>query len=231
MFFRLRPARAILSDSNPELINVFRVVRDDPNPLMRALDKHHPHRRNKAYYYRLRDEVNVESLSAVDRAARSIFLNKTCYNGLYRVNARGQFNVPFGRYENPTLYDSESIAAASQALRGKIIDVGDYRDFCGYPSAGDFVYLDPPYQPLSPTASFTAYTKAPFDEENQKALSEIFRTLDKRGCVVMLSNSATDVVKNLYRDYRIEVLKATRPISSRVAGRGEIDEFLVMNYG
>jgi len=229
VFFHLRPDRAILSDLNPELIHAFLVVRDDPEGLMAALDKHFPHRKSPDYYYRIRRQ-NPSGLSATERAARTIFLNKTCYNGLYRVNAKGEFNVPFGRYKNPSLYDRDNILACSRALQGKIITVGDYRDICKYAREGDFVYLDPPYQPLSTTANFTSYTKDAFGEADQKGLASVFRELDDRGCKVMLSNSATDFVKSLYQGYRIETLKATRAINSKPSGRGAIDEFLIMNY-
>src|SRR5207249_1876426 len=140
VFFHLRPDRAILADSNPELINVFQVVRDDPEGLLAALDRHCPHRKSETYFYKVRKQ-NPAELSVVERAARTIFLNKTCYNGLWRVNARGVFNVPFGGYENPTLYDPENIAGANALLPGKIATVGDYRDSGQYAGKGDFVYF------------------------------------------------------------------------------------------
>jgi len=229
VFFRLRPAMAMLSDSNPELVNVFRVVRDDPEGLMYALDRYHTRRREKAYYYRTR-KLNPSTLGAVERAARTIFLNKTCYNGLYRVNEKGEFNVPFGRYKNPTLYTRDKILACSLALRGRMIDLADYRETCRYPKRGDFVYLDPPYQPVSATANFTAYTKDAFGEADQERLAEVFRDLDGRGCKVMLSNSATPLITKLYQGYQFETVKAMRPISSNGLTRGHVDEFLIMNY-
>jgi DNA adenine methylase len=229
VFFHLRPDRAILSDSNPELVNAFRVVRDFPERLMEALDVHHPHRLSKDYYYKLRAQIPT-SLNEVERAARTIFLNKTCFNGLYRVNSRGDFNVPFGKYRNPVLYDSDTIRAASGSLRGKIVEVGDYRDTCRYARRDDFVYLDPPYQPLSATASFTGYTKDAFNENDQLQLRNTFEELDRRGCKVMLSNSAAPSVKELYHEYRIAVLRATRAINSKPSGRGAINEFLITNY-
>ncbi len=229
VFFHLRPERAILADTNPELINVFQVVRDDLELLVDALERHYPHRNSEAYFYRVRKQVPSE-LSTVQRAARTIFLNKTCYNGLWRVNAKGEFNVPFGKYKNPTLYKTENLMEASAALRGKIVTVGDYRDICEYPRKDDFVYLDPPYQPLSVTSSFTGYTAEAFGESEQKELAVVFRKLDERGCKAMLSNSATDSVKNLYQGYRIGRVKAKRAINSQGSGRGAIDELLVMNY-
>ena len=230
VFFSLEPRKAVLTDLNPELIKVFQIVRDVPNALMAALDRHFPHRKNSNYFYEVRS-WNPAELSTVERAARTVFLNKTCYNGLYRVNAQGQFNVPFGKYKNPTLYDRNNLLAASAALTGKIVDEGDYHDICEYPAEGDFVYLDPPYQPLSATASFTGYTKGAFDESNQKELSATFRDLDRKGCKVMLSNSATDFVRSLYEGYRLVKVTATRAINCKPGGRGAIDEFLIMNYG
>lgn len=227
--FHLRPERAILSDTNPELINVFQVVRDSPDRLTAALDRHYPHRNSKDYFYRVRKQNPVE-LSAIERAARTIFLNKTCYNGLWRVNARGEFNVPFGKYKNPSLYNAQNIAAASAALHGKIVTVGDYRDMCQYARRDDFVYLDPPYQPLSPTASFTGYTKESFSESDQKELAYVVKEVDGRGCKVMLSNSATDFVRSLYDGLRIERVRAKRAINSHPSGRGAIDELLILNY-
>ena len=230
VFFHLRPDRAILADSNPELINVFQVVRDDPEGLLAALDRHYPHRKSETYFYKVRKQ-NPAELSVVERAARTIFLNKTCYNGLWRVNAKGEFNVPFGKYKNPNLYSAENIAATSALLHGKIVTIGDYRVICEYARKDDFVYLDPPYQPLSATASFTGYTVEAFGESEQKELAVVFRKLDEHGCKVMLSNSATDSVKNLYQGYRLGRVQAKRAINSQASGRGAIDEFLIMNYG
>jgi DNA adenine methylase len=196
---------------------------------MEALDFHYPHRMNKDYFYKIRAR-SPTTLNEIDRAARTIFLNKTCFNGLYRVNSKGDFNVPFGKYRNPILYDLDIIQAASASLRGKIIEVGDYRDSCKYARRDDFVYLDPPYQPLSVTASFTGYTKAAFNEKDQLQLRHTFEELDRRGCKVMLSNSAAPFVKELYHEYRIAVLRATRAINSKPSGRGAINEFLITNY-
>ena len=229
VFFHLRPERAVLSDTNPELINVFQVVRDNREGLVAALDRHRVHRNSETYFYKIRKQ-NPTEMSVVERAARTIFLNKTCYNGLWRVNAKGEFNVPFGKYKNPTLYDPENIAAASGTLRGKIVTVGDYRDITMYARKEDFVYLDPPYQPLSTTSSFTGYTTESFGESDQKELSVVFRELDQRGCKVLLSNSATDFVWSLYERYRIHRVKAKRAINSQASGRGKIDEYLIMNY-
>ncbi len=229
VFFRLLPDRAILSDLNAELMNVYRTVQSDVHPLMKVLDEHELRKTDKDYYYKVREWI-PETLDPVARAARTIFLNKTCYNGLYRVNSKGQFNVPFGRYKNPQLYDEDNLLACSQALQGKLLLAADYQHAMAYARQGDFVYLDPPYQPVSETANFTSYTKDAFTETDQKELASAFSELDRRGCKVILSNSATDYVRELYDGYEIISLKATRAISSKAETRGEIEELLIMNY-
>ena len=230
VFFHLQPEKAVLSDSNPELVNTFTVVRDDVEGLMRALDEHLPQRTEEKYFYKVR-ATDPATLSPVERAARTVFLNKTCFNGLYRVNSDGHFNVPWGGYSNPTLYDRENLLAASALLRGKSIVLADYQKVCARARVGDLVYLDPPYHPLSETSKFTSYTKEDFGNREQRKLAEAYRRLDKRGVLVMLSNSATPLVRSLYEGFRIESLKAKRAINSKGTGRGEIEELLVMNYG
>lgn len=230
VFFHLLPEKATLSDSNDELMNVYRVVQQDPYALMKALDEHHVHRKSKEYYYRIR-ALDPDELDDVERAARTIFLNKTCYNGLYRVNSEGRFNVPFGRYKNPSLYDRDNILAASAALKGKTLKTADYKEVCEEARRGDFIYLDPPYQPLSKTASFTSYTKDAFGEKEQEELANVFKNLDKRGCRVMLSNSSTDFIRTLYAEYHIVPMRATRAINCKPSGRKAIEELLIMNYG
>ncbi len=229
VFFRLQPKRAILSDLNPELILAFQTVRDNPEELMTELDKHYPKRNDPSHYYEVR-ALDPSRLRPVERAARIIFLNKTCYNGLYRVNSKGAFNVPFGRYRNPTLYEPDNIKAVHRALKGTIITAGGYHEVCEYAGKDDFVYLDPPYQPLSVTSSFTGYTVGSFNERNQNELSEDVKSMNQRGCKVMLSNSATPFVRSLYEGYHIEVVNAVRAINCKGTGRGAIDELLIMNY-
>jgi DNA adenine methylase len=230
VFFHLLPEKATLSDSNDELMNVYRVIQKEPIEVMRALDAYYPHRKSKVYYYRIRG-LNPDELTSVERAARTIFLNKTCYNGLYRVNSEGKFNVPFGKYKNPSLYDKANILAASEALRDKKLRTADYRKACEEAHRGDFIYLDPPYQPLSKTASFTSYTKEAFSEKEQEDLAAVFRKLDRCGCRVMLSNSSTPFIRSLYEGYHIEPMRATRAINCKPSGRKAIEELLIMNYG
>lgn len=230
VFFHLQPKRAVLSDSNPDLIGAFLAVRDDPRGLMQTLDLHNPGRLSMSYFYEIRDKIDPAHLSPVKRAARTIFLNKTCFNGLYRVNARGKFNVPWGDYKNPRLYDRRNLIRASRLLRGKKILLADYREALHTANLGDFVYLDPPYHPLSETSHFTSYTKEDFGDKDQRELAETCRHLDKKGVLFALSNSPTPLVLSLYDGFRIERLKAKRAISSKGTGRGPIDELLVMNY-
>jgi DNA adenine methylase len=229
VFFYLRPQKAVLADLNPDLVNTFLVVRDSPAALMEALDRHGEHRGSKDYYYAVRKQ-EASSLSPVDRAARTVFLNKTCFNGLYRVNSRGEFNVPWGDYSNPKLYDPKNILAASAQLQGKDILLADYRVACARAREGDFVYFDPPYHPVSVTSGFTSYTKEEFGDREQAALAQMLRRLDRRGCFVMLSNSPTPFVRSLYEGFEIKVLKATRAINSKGTKRGAVDELLVTNY-
>ncbi len=229
VFFHLNPRRSVLADANAELMNVYSEVRDEVELLMSELDKHEPHKNEKDYYRLIREQVPI-NLDPPVRAARTIFLNKTCYNGLYRVNSKGQFNVPFGRYRNPRLYDKDNLLACSSVLRGQHLVASDYRVAIRYAREGDFVYLDPPYQPLGGTSNFTAYTKNAFTEDDQRELAAVFGQLDSKGCKVMLSNSSTDFIRDLYADHRLEIVKATRPISSKAETRGEIEELLIMNY-
>lgn len=230
VFFHLAPKRATLADSNPDLIAAFLAVRDNPVALMSALDRHSRQRSTQEHYYRVRS-IDPSNLSPVDRAARAVFLNKTCFNGLFRVNSAGQFNVPWGRYKNPVLYDRPNILAASAMLRGSRIMLADYRRACRTASLNDFVYLDPPYHPISRTSGFTSYTKEDFDDDGQRGLAETFRELDRRGVLLMLSNSSTPMVRSLYSGFRMETLRAKRAINSKGSGRGAVDELLIMNYG
>lgn len=229
VFFHLRPVAAVLSDSNPELINAFAMVRDDPEGLMEELDFHFPRRKEEQYFYAVRAQ-DPAALSPVQRAARTIFLNKTCFNGLYRVNSDGRFNVPWGGYKNPTLYNRENLLAANALLKGRKLLLSDYRKACARAKVGDFVYLDPPYHPLSETSQFTGYTKEDFGSRQQRQLAETCRRMDKRGVLFMLSNSATPLVRSLYEGFQARVLRAKRAINSKGTGRGAIDELLVTNY-
>jgi DNA adenine methylase len=227
VFFHLRPEAALLSDLNSELIACYHAVQERVDELMAALDRHVY---SAAHYYEVR-AARPEDLSPIDRAARFIFLNKTGYNGLYRVNREGAFNVPFGRYKKPPkLYDRENLQRASAALKRAVLRAQPYELSLAEAEAGDFVYLDPPYQPVSSTANFTSYTSLAFSEEDQRRLAEWFRRLDARGCPLMLSNSDTPLVRELYGAYRQVSLTANRAINSNPSRRRGATELLVMNY-
>jgi DNA adenine methylase len=229
---RLAGKEVVLIDSLEELINCYRVVQTRVSELIAQLQRHEPHKRDADYFYRVRDWDRLPGYAErdeVERAARFLFLNRTCYNGLYRVNRKGQFNVPFGRYDNPTICDAANLRAASRALQDVTLLVGDFERCLDFAEAGNFVYLDPPYHPLSDTANFTSYTAADFGAEDQRRLADLFRELDRRGSQVMLSNSFTDVIRKLYADYEQVPVQAIRAISSKAADRGAIPELLVMN--
>ncbi len=202
-FLHLRPGSAVLGDLNRDLVNAYRSVQKSPESLMEALDRHSVHRTDEKYFYRIRDAVDPANLSPIERAARLIFLNKTCFNGLYRVNSKGKFNVPWGGYKNPRLYDRPTLLADQVMLSGKSIHCASYEKVCNEAGRNDFVYLDPPYHPLSATSKFTAYTRQEFGDQQQRDLAGLFRVLDSRGCKLMLSNSGTPLVRALYRGYRI----------------------------
>ncbi len=219
--------RVSLTDSNEELVNCYRSVRDGLAPLLGWLEEHKANH-NARYYYKVRAQ-NPRNMGEVERAARLIYLNKTCYNGLYRVNSKGQFNVPLGRYKNPGIFDPDELRAASQALAGVTIEVADFREVLKRARKGDFVYFDPPYFPVSKTASFTSYTEKSFGKFEHESLALVFEALAEKGCQLMLNNSWTDFTRRLYVGYKRVELKAARSINSKAAGRGKISEMVVMN--
>lgn len=226
MYFHLTPARAVLSDLNAELILCYRVVRDHPDELVADLMSHEA---TKEHYYEVRS-LDPSGLDDVQRASRMIFLNKTCYNGLYRVNRKGQFNVPFGRYRNPRFCEPANILSVSRQLKSADLQVASFEGVLDRARAGDFVYFDPPYHPLSATARFTAYTEGSFAEADQEELAAVFVALHKRGCKVMLSNSDTPLVRKFYKKFRKIRVSATRAINSVATRRGRIRELLLLNY-
>lgn len=217
---------AVLSDLNEELINCYQAVKSNVERLIEELAKH---RNEKNYFLRVR-KLQPWQLDQIQRAARLIFLNKTCFNGLYRVNQRGEFNVPFGRYENPRICDETGLRAASKALQDADVLCRDFRFLLYRAQPGDFVYFDPPYNPVSSTASFTSYSEAPFGDREQRGLREVFRALDARGCHLMLSNSDTKYIRDLYRHFHVESVLASRAINCRGDKRGKISELIIRNY-
>ena len=227
---RRLPRQAFLFDNNAELVNAYLVVRDKVDELVETLTIHQQ-RHNKKYYYRVRrlDRRELE-LSEVERAARTVYLNRTCYNGLYRVNSKGEFNVPMGSYINPQVLHENVLRTASSALQGVNIELRDFRSLVDFVQAKDFFYFDPPYDPLSKTASFTGYTRDSFGEEDQRELAKVFALLAEKGAFVMLSNSNTPLVSELYRKFRIETVQARRAVNSDANGRGCLPEVVVLNY-
>lgn len=232
MFFDLLPQKSVLSDMNPELVTTYNVIKNDVESLIKKL-KEHQQKNNKAYYLIIRAQ-EVKKLSKVDVAARFIYLNRTGFNGLYRVNRSGQFNVPYGDNRNPLICDEENLRKAHDAMKDTKILHQDYEAVLEKAKKGDFIYFDPPYYPVSQTASFTGYTKEEFLEKEQKELRDVFVKLHKRGCFVMLSNSDTPFINELYSDLdkkiKIHKVFAGRAINSKGSGRGKISEVVVINY-
>ncbi|MEC4887553.1 MAG: DNA adenine methylase [Scytonema sp. PMC 1070.18] len=232
LLFTLQPHKAVINDSNSELINCYQIIRDSVDELIENLKIHRNH---EEYYYAIRDwdrEKSFHSKTPVQRASRIIFLNKTCYNGLFRVNSQGQFNVPFGKYKNPNILDVAVLKAVNKYLKDNQITILnlDFQDALKDAKKGDFIYLDPPYDPVSYTASFTGYDVNGFNKDEQIRLKETFDDLDRRGCKVLLSNAYTKFIVNLYKDYKQTKISAIRAINSNPKKRGKIDEILVKNY-
>lgn len=219
--------RAVISDRNTALVEAYRVVRDDVEGLIAALERHADHATDSDYFYAVR-AIDTETLSEVERAARLLFLNKTCFNGLYRVNKRGLFNVPFGRYKNPRVLDETNLRTCSALLRGVEILESDFGDVAKRAGRGDAIYFDPPYVPISATSSFTAYAKHPFGPKEHERLARAYTSCVRRGAVAMLSNSDCPVTRELYDGFEVETVKATRAINSVASRRGAIDEVLVV---
>lgn len=229
VFFDLLPKKAELSDSNNELVTTYNVIKNDVDELIKSLKKH---KYDKDYYLKVRAK-KPENLSDVEVASRFIYLNRTGFNGMYRVNSKGEFNVPFGKYTNPIICDEENLRKVSKALQKVTIKKQDYKEVLRKAKKGDFVYFDPPYYPVSKTASFTSYTADSFLEEEQAELRDTFFELHKRGCYVMLSNSDTSFINKLYSDIKgvkVSKVAAGRAINSNATKRGKISEVLVTNY-
>jgi DNA adenine methylase len=224
LFFALRPVRATLSDLNDRLIRTYKGVRDNVDAVIRLLASY-PHR--KRFYYSMR-RIDIDARSDVEVAAWFIYLNKTGYNGLYRVNSRNQFNVPFGHYKNPTICDEPTLRACASALAGKELLSEDFEVVAARAKRGDFVYFDPPYVPLSATSSFTSYTPQGFGPDEQRRLHDVARALKRRGVHVLLSNSSAPFVRDLYSDgFELIEVAATRTINSKATGRGAITELII----
>lgn len=234
VLFSLQPSNAVVNDLNADLITVYEVIRDDVEALIASL-KHHEN--TAAYFYAIRDmdrdKAKYRALSKVERASRMIYLNKTCFNGLFRVNSSGEFNTPFGQYKNPNIVNEPVLRAVSCYFRDSGIRFysEDFAATLDRVEAGGFVYLDPPYDPVSDTASFTGYNKGGFDKSEQIRLKQCCDDLTRRGVKFLLSNSATPFIRELYQGYEMTIVKAKRAINADATKRGAIEEVLIRNYG
>lgn len=227
LFFEINSKNALINDSNEELINCYMMIKDQPEELINDLLRH---KNEKEYYYKIRKE-DPETLTQIERASRFIYLNRTCYNGLWRVNKKNQFNTPFGKYKNPKIVNEKLIKAVSLFLEPTEIHSEDFEDFLlENAKKDDFIYLDPPYNPISEYSDFKRYTKDFFGKDEQNRLAKIFKKLDKKGCKLLLSNSYSDMILNLYSEYEIITVHARRNINKDPNGRGVIKEILVRNY-
>ncbi len=232
VLFNLQPKNAVINDFNSELINVYKVIKNNLNELITDLKKHV---NNSDYFYELRSldrTDDFKNLTPVQRASRIIYLNKTCFNGLYRVNNAGEFNAPFGRYKNPNIVNEPTLKAVSKFLNLNNISInsGDYSDILKQTDEKSFVYLDPPYHPISENSNFTGYIQGGWDMYDQIELRKACDDLHKKGVKFLLSNSSADFIKDEYKEYHIVTVKANRAINSDGANRGEVDELLIRNY-
>lgn len=234
VLFSLQPKNAIVNDLNADLMLVYEVIRDNVELLIAALERHE---NTAEYFYNIRDldrdKNTYREMSAVERASRIIYLNKTCYNGLFRVNASGEFNSPFGHYKNPNIVNAPVLRAVSKYLTANNIQLLhiDFEEVLQRVPRGGFVYLDPPYDPVSDTASFTGYNRGGFGREEQERLKRCCDELAARGVRFLLSNSATSFIKELYTGYTVEIVHAKRTINSDASKRGAVEEVLIRNYG
>ena len=227
----LKDKKIYLSDVNNELINAYNVVKNNPYELIENL-KCFQQKHNKEFYYQIRAldrKENFKSLSELQRATRFIYLNKTCFNGLYRVNKKGYFNTPMGSYKNPNIADVDVILSASEALQNAVIANQQFCEVIHNATKNDLVYFDPPYYPLTKTANFTSYDENSFLDDKQKELFKVFEILHNKGCYVLHSNSDTEFIKDLYQEHSIDLVQANRFINSKSSGRGKINEVLIRN--
>ena len=225
LLFDLAPKRAIINDANEELMNTYTVLRDSVDDLIDELSEYVY---ENDFYYEMRAK-DPKKLSPIERAARMIYLNKTCFNGIYRVNKKNEFNVPIGRYSNPTICDVERLRAANLSLQGVIVECDDYmKVLLKHADKGDFIYIDPPYHPVGKHSDFKRYTKDFFYKEDQIALRKEIMELKSRGCFVMASNSYCDFILDLYKDFEIKVVHARRYVNKIASRRGDVKEVIIL---
>ena len=229
MFFHLQPERAILSDSLVDLVETYRVVQSSVDALITRLEKLRA-AHSTEHFYEVRRRFNEEKKAPrVERAAWLVYLNKTCFNGLFRVNREGEFNVPEGRFKNPGIVDPLKLRLASAALADAELTHATYDHLLDVAAPGDVIYLDPPYIPVSKTANFARYSDGAFGEDDHEKLAQVFRDLDARGCLLAMSNSDTPLVRELYKGYDLSPVLAVRAISAKAATRGDVSELLIRN--
>jgi len=236
LFFDLEPKIAYINDINKILVSAYKNIKNQPHEIIKKLEdlqkifyeKNNEER--KIYFYEIRDAFNNTEYNPFLKTSYIIFLNKTCYNGMYRENSKGKFNVPFGRYKNPKILDEKNILAVSKLLQNVIITDYSFEKAVENAESGDFIYFDPPYHPLSITSNFTSYSNGGFTKEDQIKLRDVFKDLDKRNCFVMLSNSDTEFIREIYQEFTQKTVSAARSINCKAAGRGKINELLIMNY-
>jgi DNA adenine methylase len=231
LFFAVAPERSILGDANEDLINVYRAVADEAEGVIAHLEAHN-RCHSETHYYATRERWNDRQITRTraGRAGDFVYLNKTCFNGIWRVNRAGAFNVPMGNYANPPILDADALRAAAGVLRRADLRHSHYRDTVRDAGAGDFVYFDPPYDPVSATASFTSYTAGSFGLDDQRELADLARELVARGCSVLLSNSDTPFIRSLYLGCRIDTVRCSRAINSNVSKRGDVDELVIVAH-
>ena len=235
LLFELSPKRAVINDLNEELMNVYKCLcSEEKFKKMCNILNHYEKEHNEEFYYEIRNKdrnkVSYNRLSDYTKAARTVYLNKACFNGLYRVNSHNEFNVPFGKKEKVNTYDGGNLITVSNYLTMNDIKIEsvDFEESVKSASKGDFVYFDPPYD--SETETFNSYTETGFGKDEQRRLAKVFKELDKRGVYVMLSNHNTSLVNELYKDYNIHVIKAKRNINSNGKKRGKVEEVIITNY-
>ena len=235
VFFELAPRKAVLNDYNSELMNVFECIKDeDKFDKMCTELNHHEANHSEEYYYEIRnkdrDKAKFKRMPDYKRAARTIYLNKACFNGLYRVNSKNEFNVPFNKKSKVNTYDGQNLSIIHSYLNFNDITILsiDFEEAVKEASKGDFIYFDPPYD--SETSTFNSYTENGFGKEEQIRLAKVYKELADKGCYVMLSNHNTTLVKELYKDFNIHLIEAKRNINSNGKKRGKVEEVIITNY-
>lgn len=236
VLFHLHPQKAVINDINTTLVETYRNIQTNSSKVIKELKKLQEEldkktvEERKEFYYSIRNKYNKLENKDFKKSIYFLFFNKTAFNGVYRENSKGGFNVPIGAYKNPKILDENNILIVARSLRDITILNSSYKTAVKKAKKGDFVYFDPPYHPLSKTSSFTTYSKDNFSEKDQTELRDLFVELDKKGVLVMLSNSNTDFIKKLYKGYKQIPVSATRMVNSNSAKRGSIQEIVVINY-